>query len=437
MSDTVIEIDNISKLFRLGTIGTGSFRQDLKRLWQKGVIGKEDPFFQAVGEPNGAQSGSYLWALKNISFEVKEGDVFGIVGQNGAGKSTLLKILSRIIRPTDGVVRGRGRVSSLLEVGTGFHQELTGRENIFISGHMLGMKKAEIRKKFDEIVEFSGVGPFLDTPVKRYSSGMYVRLAFAVAAHLEPDILIVDEVLAVGDAEFQKKCLAKMKDVSTRKGRTILFVSHNMQAVNLLCSKALWLQKGRVADSGDTKLIVNRYLSTLQRRQWKQVWEDPEQAPGNEHIKVLSVELIPQLTDPQAPIDIRTPLTVRFRFYNAGHDINLVTGLVLFTLSGECIFDVCCEPALYNEGIIEGVCEIPGNFLNNGSYYFSLSFVKDTTRELFYFEECLSFEVEDYRENTHWFGKWWGYVRPRFPFTLQPVKHEYGVGTALDDQLHL
>lgn len=437
MSDTVIEIDNISKLFRLGTIGTGSFRQDIKRLWQKGVMGKEDPFFQVVGAENSEESGSYLWALKNISFEVKEGDVYGIVGQNGAGKSTLLKILSRIIRPTEGVVRGRGRVSSLLEVGTGFHYELTGRENIFISGHMLGMKKAEIRKKFDEIVDFSGVGPFLDTPVKRYSSGMYVRLAFAVAAHLEPDILIVDEVLAVGDAEFQKKCLAKMKDVSTHKGRTILFVSHNMQAVNLLCSKALWLQKGRMIDNGTTRSIVNRYLSTMQKKQWKQQWNSLQEAPGNEHIKVLSVELIPELSDPFAPVDIRTALTVRFRFYNAGHNINLVTGLVLFTLSGECIFDVCGTPAEYGEGMLEGECRIPGHFLNNGSYYFSISFVKDTTQRLFYFEECLTFEVEDYRENTHWYGKWLGYVRPQFPFTLQPVKHEYGVGTALDDQLHL
>jgi lipopolysaccharide transport system ATP-binding protein len=190
----------------------------------------------------------------------------GIVGHNGAGKSTLLKILSRIVRPTEGAIRGRGKISSLLEVGTGFHQELTGRENIFISGYMLGMKKSDIKKNFDEIVQFSGIGAFLDTPVKRYSSGMYVRLAFAVAAHLEPDILIVDEVLAVGDAEFQKKCMGKMKDVSTQKGRTIIFVSHNMQAVNSLCSKAIWLQRGTVLDNGEAKSVVNNYMSQLQRK---------------------------------------------------------------------------------------------------------------------------------------------------------------------------
>lgn len=427
MSEVIIEVDNISKLFRLGSIGTGSFRQDFKRLLQKSFMGKQDPFFGKADELNGTDDyPNYLWALKNISFEVNQGDVYGIVGQNGAGKSTLLKILSRIIRPTEGVVRGKGKVSSLLEVGTGFHYELTGRENIYISGHMLGMNKGEIRQKFDEIVAFSGVAPFLDTPVKRYSSGMYVRLAFAVAAHLEPDILIVDEVLAVGDAEFQKKCLAKMKDVSTEKGRTILFVSHNMQAVNLLCNKAIWLQKGKMIDNGDAKQIVNRYLGTFQQKQWKQQWSSLSDAPGNEHIKVLSVELIPELSDPIAPIDIRTPLTVRFRFYNAEHRENLVTGLVLFTLTGECIFDVCATPAEFGEGILEGECKIPGHFLNNGSYYFSISFVQDTTRRLFYFEECLRFDVEDYRENTHWYGKWLGYVRPQFPFTLQSPKEEIG-----------
>jgi lipopolysaccharide transport system ATP-binding protein len=420
MSETVIQVENISKLFRLGTIGTGSFRQDVKRFWQSRILKKEDPFFQGINSVNGHNS--FLWALKNISFEVKEGDVYGIIGQNGAGKSTLLKILSRIIRPTEGVVRGKGKVSSLLEVGTGFHYELTGRENIFISGHILGMTKNDIHKNFDEIVDFAGIGHFLDTPIKRYSSGMYVRLAFAVAAHLEPDILVVDEVLAVGDAEFQKKCLNKMKDVSTQKGRTILFVSHNMQAVNLLCNKALWLQKGNMVANGETNTVVSRYLSTFQKRQWKQQWSSLEEAPGNDHIRVLSVELVPILADPLAPIDIRTPLTIRFRFYNAGHQINLVTGLVLFTLSGECIFDVCCKPAIYKEGIIEGECQIPGNFLNNGSYYFSISFVKDTTHRLFYFEECLAFDVEDYRENTNWYGRWLGYVRPQFPFTLQPQK---------------
>lgn len=420
MSHTVIQAQNLSKLYRLGTLGTGSLKQDVSRWWQRRVLKKETHFFGGEGA-NETFSNTHLWALKNVNFEIGEGDVWGIVGANGAGKSTLLKILSRIVRPTEGTVRGRGKISSLLEVGTGFHQELTGRENIFISGYMLGMKKSDIKKNFDEIVQFSGIGAFLDTPVKRYSSGMYVRLAFAVAAHLEPDILIVDEVLAVGDAEFQKKCMGKMKDVSTQRGRTIIFVSHNMQAVTSLCSKAIWLQKGSVLATGEAKTVVNSYMSQLQRKLWKQEWT-AQHAPGNDVIKMLSVELIPHLADPLAPVDIRTPLTVKFRFHNAGNGINLITNLLLFTLAGECIFDVYAPPATYDAGIIEGECAIPGNFLNDGSYYVSLYFGKDSSQQLFYLEECLQFDVEDYREGINWYGKWWGYVRPQFPFSLTPVK---------------
>lgn len=419
MSDLIIQAENLAKLYRLGTLGTGSLRQDMTRWWQHTVLKKTDPFFDGAGEAS--SNGGHIWALKNISFDIAEGDVWGIVGHNGAGKSTLLKILSRIVKPTEGMVRGRGKISSLLEVGTGFHQELTGRENIFISGYMLGMKKSDIKKNFDEIVAFSGIGDFLDTPVKRYSSGMYVRLAFAVAAHLEPDILIVDEVLAVGDAEFQKKCMGKMKDVSTQKGRTIIFVSHNMQAVTSLCTKAIWLQKGRVLANGEAKTVVNNYMAQLQRRLWKQQWTVQE-APGSETIKVLSVELIPHLDNALEPVDIRTPLTVKFRFYNTEPNANLMTGLHLFTVAGECIFDVATAPAHYDAGVIEGECTVPGNFLNDGSYYFSLIFVRDSSQQLFYLEECLYFDVDDYRENINWYGKWMGYVRPQFPFSLKPVK---------------
>jgi lipopolysaccharide transport system ATP-binding protein len=361
----------------------------------------------------------HLWALRNVSFDIKEGEVCGIIGRNGAGKSTLLKVLSKITRPTEGVVRGRGKISSLLEIGTGFHADLSGRENIFISGSMLGMKKAEIRNKFDEIVDFSGIEQFLDTPVKRYSSGMYVRLAFGVAAHLEPDILIVDEVLAVGDAEFQKKCMGKMKDVSHQKGRTILFVSHNLQAVNNLCTKAIWLQKGSINAIGDTQMVVNKYLGAFQKKLWKREWISPQEAPGNEWIKILSIELIPHLLNPMAPIDIRTPITVKFRFYNCNDQIHLSANLVLFSLAGDCIFDVPSVSGDFNEGIIEGECTIPGKFLNDGSYYFSLFILKDTSRTIFQYEECLHFDVEDHRENIHWYDKWVGAVRPHFPFVLR------------------
>lgn len=419
MSETVIAVENLYKMYRLGTIGTGSFRRDLQRWWSTAILKKDDPFFQLEGEQSTEASKQYLLALQDINFEVKQGEAIGIIGSNGSGKSTLLKIISRITRPTKGFIRGKGRVSSLLEVGTGFHQDLSGRENIYISGYILGMRKSEIKKKFDEIVAFSGVERFLDTPVKRYSSGMYVRLAFAVAAHLEPDILVVDEVLAVGDADFQKKCLGKMRDVSQADGRTILFVSHSMQAVKNLCDKALWLKQGKMQAFADVPTVVNEYLNSSRQANYKQHWHSPEEAPGNEWIRIQSVELIPRLEKPTHQPDIRTPLTVKFRFWNRKEELALSVGLLLFTLSGDCIFDVPSEVCLSHKGLLEGECTIPGNFLNDGSYYISLNFVKDTSVSLFEFHECLSFDLQDYRENIQWYGKWWGAVRPKFPFRLR------------------
>jgi lipopolysaccharide transport system ATP-binding protein len=434
----MIQIENLSKLYRLGTIGSGTFKRDLNN-WLRGIFRKNSDSparLRETGE-NAFAGKDHLWALRNVTFDIKEGEVCGIIGRNGAGKSTLLKVLSKITRPTEGFVRGRGKISSLLEIGTGFHADLSGRENIFISGSMLGMKKTEIKKKFDEIVEFSGIEQFLDTPVKRYSSGMYVRLAFGVAAHLEPDILIVDEVLAVGDAEFQKKCMGKMKDVSHQKGRTILFVSHNLQAVNNLCSKAIWLQKGSIHAMGETQMVVNRYLGAFQKKMWKREWGSPREAPGNDWLRILSVELIPHLPNPMAPIDIRTPLTVRFRFHNFNNQIHLSANLVLFSLAGDCIFDVPSVSGDFNEGVVEGECTIPGRFLNDGSYYFSLFFLKDTSRTIFEYEECLHFDVEDHRENIHWYDKWVGAVRPHFPFTLRNGNVSNNGHGALDTRRHL
>ena len=261
MANTVIKVENLSKQYRLGMVGTGTIKDDLARWWAS-MRGKEDPFLK-VGEVNNREvkgEGDYVWALRDINFEVQQGEVMGIIGRNGAGKSTLLKILSKVAQPTTGTVKTKGRIASLLEVGTGFHPELTGRENVFLNGAIMGMTKKEIRSKFDEIVDFSGVERYIDTPVKRYSSGMYVRLAFAVAAHLEPEILIIDEVLAVGDAEFQKKCLGKMKDVSV-EGRTVLFVSHNMAAVKELCNTAILLKNGLISYSGRTNDVLREYLS--------------------------------------------------------------------------------------------------------------------------------------------------------------------------------
>lgn len=262
MSRKVIQFDSVGKQYRLGVIGTGTLSQDLNRWWAS-VRGKEDPYLK-IGDTNDRSKGGgskFVWALKDISFDVEQGDVLGIIGKNGAGKSTLLKILSRVTSPTVGSIKIKGRIASLLEVGTGFHPEMTGRENIFMNGSIMGMTKAEIKSKLDEIVEFAGVAKYVDTPVKRYSSGMMVRLGFAIAAHLEPEILVVDEVLAVGDAEFQKKAIGKMQDVSKGEGRTVLFVSHNMAAVKSLCTKGLVLQNGQVAFSGNIDDSLAFYLN--------------------------------------------------------------------------------------------------------------------------------------------------------------------------------
>jgi len=266
MGNTVIKVENLSKQYRLGLVGASTFKEDTSRWWAK-IRGKEDPFI-SLGEENDRTSVSeskFVWSLRDINFEVHQGDVLGIIGRNGAGKSTLLKILSKITSPTKGSVKARGRLASLLEVGTGFHPELTGKENIYLNGAILGMRKHEITRKIDEIIAFSGVERYIDTPVKRYSSGMYVRLAFAVAAHLESEILIVDEVLAVGDFEFQNKCLGKMNDLSKSEGRTVLFVSHNMAAIKQLCNVGLLLDKGKLGYYGSIDESINRYLVKINK----------------------------------------------------------------------------------------------------------------------------------------------------------------------------
>jgi lipopolysaccharide transport system ATP-binding protein len=289
---TAISINNISKLYRLGEIGTGSIAHDINRWWHK-IRGNEDPYLQ-VGQSNDRTSKrnlDYVYAIKDVTFEVKQGEVLGIIGRNGAGKSTLLKILSRVTAPTRGEIKIKGRIASLLEVGTGFHPELTGRENIYLNGAILGMRKFEIDKKFDEIVDFSGCELYIDTPVKRYSSGMYVRLAFAVAAHLEPEILIVDEVLAVGDAEFQKKCMGKMKDVAGQ-GRTVIFVSHQIASITRLCQNVLWMDCGKLFEHGKADLICSHYLANGSKVASHRKWESNSRAPGNEWVRLEGINAI-------------------------------------------------------------------------------------------------------------------------------------------------
>ena len=342
----MIEVENLSKLYRLGSIGSTTLRESLNRRWYR-LIGKEE-LGRRIGEkdlmipPDHPQAGpepNTFWALKDVSFTVDQGDIVGIIGRNGAGKSTLLKVLTRITEPTSGRALLRGRVGSLLEVGTGFHPELTGRENIFLNGAILGMRRREIERKFDEIVAFAEVERFIDTPVKRYSSGMYVRLAFAVAAHLDPEILLVDEVLAVGDAAFQKKCLGKMKDVAG-EGRTVLFVSHNMAAVSQLCQRAMLLEQGRVAREGSASHVIKDYLALAGSPTAERSWPDPEWAPGDERVRLLRARLL-QAGQLVSVVDINQPLTVELAFTLPQPAHNLVTGASFYSSDGLCLFASC------------------------------------------------------------------------------------------------
>lgn len=415
MSTLMIKAEHVSKYYRLGKLGSGRLREDIA-----GLI-KRRPSVSYEANQNSKQE---IWALHDVSFDVEQGEVLGFIGKNGAGKSTLLKIISRIVLPTSGCVYGKGRIASLLEIGTGFHIELTGRENIYLNGNILGMNKKEITSRLDEIVEFSGVERFIDTPVKRYSSGMYMRLAFAVAAHLDPEILAVDEVLAVGDAEFQRKCLGKMKEVSTKQGKTVLFVSHNMQALKNLCNRCIALDQGKIVDEGKPENVISNYLKAQKNNFIHQSYDSPDAAPGNQHIRIKTAQLNAHYLDGFDVIDIRTPLNIQLEFWYRDVEAgNLIVGIHLFNFAGDCIFDICSEQKRIDKGLFEVSCQIPGNFLNDGSYYISVVFVKDTTQRLFYFESCLSFEVEDYRKDTAWFGKWIGYVRPSFPVTVKP-KHD-------------
>ena len=347
------------------------------------------PFVAPTNDP----SREDFWALKDVSFDIQQGDRVGIIGRNGAGKSTLLKIQSRITEPTSGRFSIKGRVSSLLEVGTGFHPELTGRENIFLNGSILGMRKAEIRKKFDAIVAFAEVERFLDTPVKHYSSGMYVRLAFAVAAHLEPEILIVDEVLAVGDAQFQKKCMGKMETVG-REGRTILFVSHNMAAIKTLCSKGIVLNKGQMIFLGEVKEAVDRYMGPDNVDKNEIYWDNIADAPGNENIRLKSIAIRPLHG---SIIDIDSGIEITTVFYNTTAGKSLDFTLYLFTLDGVCLFETGIILSSSRDAKIgyfstKGI--IPPNLLNAGIYKINLLFGESQRYALYKVEDVISFEVD-------------------------------------------
>jgi lipopolysaccharide transport system ATP-binding protein len=381
-----IEVQDLSKIYRLGEVGTGTISHDLKRWWYK-LMGKEDPFLK-FGELNRReqQGGDYVWALKDVNFEVKQGDVMGIVGKNGAGKSTLLKILSRVTAPTTGTLKAKGRIASLLEVGTGFHPELTGRENVFLNGAILGMTKQEIRNKFDEIVAFSGVERYIDTPVKRYSSGMYVRLAFGVAAHLESEILIVDEVLAVGDAEFQQKCLGKMKDISTGEGRTVLFVSHNMGAVRNLCNQAILMQHGTVVKQGDTPEIIDAYLSGGTDGERILQWEKGTE-PQKDELTVNSIRVIDDRNRLDNIISNEEALLVEISYHLSEPVRELRVTVSMHTSDGVHVFsssDYLFQPKdlIRKAGNHQSICKIPARFLNAGAYTLTVDFDIPMSRAL-------------------------------------------------------
>ena len=408
----VIQAEGVRKMYRLGQTGGATLSEDLQSWWAR-LLGKPDPL-ASVGDVDSQRKGNEFWALQNVSFSVEQGEVVGIVGKNGAGKSTLLKLLSRITLPTAGTIRLKGRMSSLLEVGTGFNPELSGRENIYLNGAILGMKKVEIDRKLDEIITFSGIQHHIDSPVKRYSSGMKVRLGFAVAAHLEPDILVIDEVLAVGDAEFQRKCLGKMKDVA-RSHRTILFVSHNMTAVRSLCTRVVWLHEGAVRMDGPTNDVIKAYLNTYSNFSDERSWLLAD-APGNADVRVTRISVVRNSRD--EPITWHDPIQIMIDFQNIGiddGDLNINFELynsedLLVFMSGARENDP--TPRHIERGENSLHCTIPGEFLNTGDYRIVVNCFRKG-RLLFSIPESIAFEIHEPKREGAWFGKRAGVVRPK------------------------
>ena len=423
---TAIEFENISKQYRLGLVSTRTLSHDLKRWYTMNLLGKDDPYLK-IGEVNDrAHRGEseYVWALKDINFKVEQGDVLGIIGKNGAGKSTLLKILSKVTTPSTGTIKARGRIASLLEVGTGFHPEMTGRENIYMNGAIMGMTKAEISRKFDEIVDFSGVERYIDTPAKRYSSGMTVRLGFAIAAHLDPEILVVDEVLAVGDAEFQKKAIGKMQDVSKGEGRTVLFVSHNMAAVKNLCNKAILLENGMITESGLTQAIIDSYLHENRTNRISN-WTADSQYKKNNYFNPIRF-YIENLVGNTIPANI--PINIIIEGEVLQSSVSLVLGIAVFNDEEELIFmsemtDVKQDnwPTL-SIGKIKLAVKIPAHFLNGGDYRFELiASLHNIDWILPLGESPVSIGLKidgNYSESPYWLGKRKGKVAPILDYSI-------------------
>jgi len=414
--EIIIKINNLSKSYRLGVYTADTIVEDFRIWWNKKSRNRNN--FTENHDTGRIDKKGIFWALKNINLEVSRGEILGIIGKNGAGKSTLLKILSRVTTPTTGEVKIRGRVASLLEVGTGFHPELTGRENIFLNGAILGMNKKEINTKLDEIIDFSGVYDHIDTPVKRYSSGMKVRLGFAVAAHLEPEILVVDEVLAVGDAEFQKKCLGKMKDVS-KSGRTILFVSHNTTAIRSLCTKAVLLADGMVEFNGSTDETISRYLGGNYSERNDIIWSENEYK--NSEIDLKRIHVISGNKEKSSLITMEDPLRIQIVYERLAIINRIDFTLHVKGLSGDILFTTSTTNVEEDArtGFNIAIVELPGSFFNSGVIEVNLLVIKNRREIMFQIESALSFTIVDSkRSEGHWMGRSKGDLAPDFNWTI-------------------
>jgi lipopolysaccharide transport system ATP-binding protein len=421
MSDIAIRVENLSKQYHIGG------KQASNRTFREALLDSfSTPFRWLRGERKSVET---FWALDDVSFEVKHGEAVGIIGRNGAGKSTLLKILSRITKPTKGRVDLYGRVASLLEVGTGFHSELSGRDNIYLNSAILGMGRREIERKFDEIVEFSGVEKFLDTPVKHYSSGMYVRLAFAVAAHLEPEILIVDEVLAVGDAEFQKKSLGKMDEVA-RSGRTVLFVSHNMDAVAKFCQKTILLNSGSVELYSDTHSVISSYVSEGHDVIAQRIWNNIKVAPGNNIASLYSISLKNHKGKVTADLFSGENFFVEIDYLNQQPDIKLTATLVIYNQEGSIVFSSISnhDPNWHDKprpkSLYRSICQIPANLLSPGIYEITLIICANNYKDCFQEDKIIRFNVVDSGEvRGDYFGGYSGAIRPLLAWTTTKIDY--------------
>ncbi len=426
---TAIEFNNISKQYRLGLVSTRTLSHDLNRWWQTSVLHKEDPYLKigSVNDRSTKADSEYVWALKDIDFKVEQGDVVGIIGKNGAGKSTLLKLLSRVTGPTTGTIMAKGRIGSLLEVGTGFHQEMTGRENIYMNGAILGMTKQEISRKLDEIIDFSGCERYIDTPVKRYSSGMMVRLGFAVAAHLDPEILVVDEVLAVGDAEFQKKAIGKMQDVSKGEGRTVLFVSHNMTSIKALCKRGVILKNGMLIDDGPVDTVVTHYLKGDSDIENYKIWDVPEVKRQGFELMEIGIRKKNSDYNDVMRMDQELELVMRYRL-NHAIDIFWIT-LHMKNEQGNKIFSFSgggrCYDKHHEAGEYLQTCTVPANFLNWGNYAIDfMAFQQVNNIECLADEhDIVSFTVANRQVAIGgYMGKEPGDVTPKFDFVEEKIR---------------